>query len=164
MHRPRGPKSSRRQRVGLGRGHVDWTGTVELRLATGAICTMHYINGREIAAHCSPSALFAGYSMACRSANAVYLGWPMPRVQDFREAGVSKRKPGWRCFVLCLRTGLAGLIRCHRFQCGYLLWLIHAPFFGRMMPHVIGSNSLDIFLYMVLVVANCCRHSSPNIQ
>lgn len=32
----------------------------------------------------------------------------------------------------------------------YLLWLTHAPFLGWTMLHVIGFNSLDIFLYMIL--------------
>lgn len=93
-----------------------------------------------------------------------FLPGPCRGSKILEKLGSQKAKPGWRCFVLRLQTGLAGLIRCHRFQCGYLLWLIHVPFFGWMMPHVIGSNSLNIFLYMVLAVANCCRHSSPNIQ
>lgn len=35
----------------------------------------------------------------------------------------------------------------------YLLSLTHAPFLGWTMLHVIGFNSVDIFLYMVLDVA-----------
>lgn len=81
--------------------------------------------------------------------------------------GSKIKKPGasrqaWRRFVLCLRTGLvsSGAIG---FSVATCSGLTHAPLLGWTMPHVIGFNSLDIFLYMVLDVADCCRHSSPDV-
>lgn len=63
---------------------------------------------------------------------------------------------------MCLRTGLvsSGAIG---FSVATCSGSHTPPFLGWMMPHVIGFNSLDMFLYMVLYVGDCCRHSSPNV-
>lgn len=106
-----------------------------------AVACMQYYSAPGIGFFVVFSLVCCGIFNACRSANAVMLPWPMP--------GFKIKLAPQACQFLCRTAHRAGLIRSHRFQCGYLLT---SPFCW-MILHAIGSNWLHIILVRTWVLS-----------